>query len=69
MYLSHSSTETEVPPPGTFVSLCPYRKSASANCSASVMTFTISSRQDAQYCRTENFDHCPVFLAKVLRNT
>lgn len=68
MYIAYSKAGAEVPAPDVHVSACPYRKATSAYCSASVMPLSISKRQDASYCGTENFDHCPVFLAKVLRS-
>lgn len=68
MYNSRYQSAAEVPSSGTFVTACPYKKENSIYCSASVMTLAISERQDAMYCRTENFDLCPIFLAKVLRS-
>jgi len=68
MYISHSAAAAEVTAPETYASVCPYRKVTSAYCSASVMAFAVTKRQDTAYCRTENFDHCPLFLAKVLRS-
>lgn len=68
MFISRSQPANEVPSPGAFVSVCFYRKANSIYCSASVMTLAISKRQDAAYCCTENFDQCPMFLAKVLRS-
>ncbi len=67
MYVLGSPVDAYVPVPDRNLSLCPYRDAADAVCSAAIMTFTISKRQDAAYCRTENFDQCPLFLAKVLR--
>lgn len=67
MFLTNSLSAADGPSPGTCVSICPYRQTNSMYCSASVMTFAIAKRQDAAYCSSENFDNCPVFLAKVLR--
>jgi hypothetical protein len=68
MYSSGSRSAKEVSSPVALVSVCPYRKANSIYCSASVMTLAISERQDAMYCHTENFDLCPMFLAKILRS-
>ena len=48
-------------------SICPYQPSKSFFCSASVMAMAIDNRKRSIYCDTENFDQCPIFLAKVLR--
>ncbi len=53
--------------PSAILTKCPYRNSNSVYCSASIMTFAISNRQDGAYCSSENYDSCPVFLGKVLR--
>ncbi len=47
--------------------ICPYQPSKSFFCSASVMTVAIDNRKRAAYCDTDDFDRCPLFLAKVLR--
>lgn len=46
---------------------CPYWKKSAANCPASIMAMAIPHRRKSLYCRTEDFDRCPIFLAKVLR--
>jgi hypothetical protein len=46
---------------------CPHKKPASIFCSAAVMSTAISERQNANYCCTENYDHCPLFLAQMPR--
>jgi hypothetical protein len=48
-------------------SLCPFRPSTSIFCSTSIMTVAIDSRKRSTYCNTEDFDRCPIFLARVLR--
>lgn len=47
--------------------MCPYNTAESVFCSASVMTVAINTRRKALYCCTEDYDHCPLFLAKMLR--
>jgi hypothetical protein len=47
--------------------MCPYGAAKSIFCSASIMTVAIDNRRKAAYCCTEDYDRCPLFLAKVLR--
>jgi len=47
--------------------MCPYWKRDAAHCSAAVMTVAITIHRKALHCCTEDFDRCPIFLAKVLR--
>ncbi len=46
---------------------CPYDCSVSGICAASLSSMAISSESRRIYCSTENYDNCPVFLAKSLR--
>ena len=55
--------------PSAILTKCPYRNANSVYCSASIMILAISNRQNGSYCSTENYDSCPVFLGKVLRET
>jgi hypothetical protein len=48
-------------------STCPHDAGAGTFCSASIMTVVLSSYQKTTYCWTENYDSCPMFLAKILR--
>ena len=48
-------------------SICPFQPSKNFFCSASIMTVALDSRKRSTYCNTEDFDQCPIFLAKVLR--
>lgn len=48
-------------------SICPYKPATNFFCSASVMTVAIDNRKETTYCNTDDFDRCPLFLAKVLR--
>lgn len=61
------STVAEAPSPKALLARCPYRYANSIHCSASVMMLAISKRQNAAYCTSENYDCCPVFLGKILR--
>lgn len=45
---------------------CPF-SSTSDTCIASLSSMVIDRRKKAECCGTENYDSCPVFLAKVLR--
>jgi hypothetical protein len=56
---SHPKMENEL--------ICPYLTATSNFCSASIMVATINSERKASYCNTEDYDRCPLFLAKVLR--
>jgi hypothetical protein len=47
---------------------CPYSPSSTVFCAASVMTVAINDRTRDNYCSTEDYDSCPLFLAKVLRS-
>lgn len=67
MYISQTTFGDKAPVSGVEESICPYRKAQSQYCSASVMTMRIDQRKSMTYCLTEDFDCCPVFLAKVLR--
>jgi hypothetical protein len=58
----NKSSDTSIENP-----ICPYRKVQSMYCSASVMRMLIDQRRNMTHCLTEDFDCCPVFLAKVLR--
>jgi hypothetical protein len=48
---------------------CPYVPADKDYCAASVMTVSISERTRDNYCSSEDFDRCPLFLAKVLRRS
>jgi hypothetical protein len=48
---------------------CPYVPQAKDYCSASVMAVPINDRTRYNYCDSEDFDRCPLFLAKVLRKS
>jgi hypothetical protein len=68
MYLSHAAGN-KAPAKGIAISVCPYKNVQSVYCSASVMKMPIDRWRNETTCLTEDFDCCPVFLAKVLRGT
>jgi hypothetical protein len=47
--------------------ICPFLTMESNFCSASIMAATMNNERRASYCSTEDYDRCPLFLAKVLR--
>jgi hypothetical protein len=51
----------------TSESICPYQPLKNSLCSASVMPVRIDNQKRSLCCDTEDFDQCPIFLAKVLR--
>jgi hypothetical protein len=65
--LSTYLSTVEEASPSAILTKCPYKNANSVYCLASVMIFPISNRQNGSYCSTENYDSCPVFLGKVLR--
>jgi hypothetical protein len=46
-------------------SICPYN--GINVCLASLSSMVIDSQNNEKYCRTEDYDNCPLFLSKVLR--
>ena len=44
---------------------CPY--DGLTACLASFSSMALDSRKRTQCCSTENYDNCPIFLAKILR--
>jgi hypothetical protein len=36
-------------------------------CTASLSSMAIDNQKRASYCSTDNYDNCPLFLAKILR--
>ncbi len=53
--------------PASLQSGCPYDCSVSNICAASASAMAISASSRRKYCSTDNYDNCPVFLAKILR--
>ncbi len=52
---------------GALMAACPYDTVSSNYCAASIMTVVTNSYQKRNYCWTDNYDCCPLFLSKVLR--
>jgi len=48
-----------------FDSFCPF--DGITTCLASLSSMTLDTKKRKICCGTENFDECPIFLAKVLR--
>jgi hypothetical protein len=44
---------------------CPYN--GNTVCKASVSSMQLDTLRRAYCCNTENYDNCPIFLAKILR--
>jgi hypothetical protein len=44
---------------------CPYR--GSNICNASLSSMFIDGEITENYCDSDNFDNCPIFLSKILR--
>ncbi len=47
--------------------ICPYK--GIDICMASISLMFIDSYKKKNYCCTEDFDNCPLFLSKILRRT
>jgi len=67
MQISRVTTAHESNSPRVHRSKCPHDAGAGIFCSASIMTVVMSSYQKTNYCWTDNYDNCPMFLAKILR--
>jgi|GEM_PF-2385365 hypothetical protein len=67
MQMSHVAEAHDLKSAGVHTSTCPHDAGAGIFCSASIMTVVMSSYQKTNYCWTENYDNCPMFLAKILR--
>jgi hypothetical protein len=48
---------------------CPFCDSRKDTCAASVSSMVIAPHTRHLYCSHENFDNCPVFLARILRGS
>jgi hypothetical protein len=44
---------------------CPYN--SINTCMASITSLRLDEQKKADFCSTENYDDCPIFLAKILR--
>jgi len=46
---------------------CPYFNDKNGICAASLSRMAIDSNRRAGHCSTEDYDNCPIFLARTLR--
>ncbi|MFH1014426.1 MAG: hypothetical protein V1762_00665 [Nitrospirota bacterium] len=46
---------------------CPHCNSERSVCMASISSMRLGIVERLVYCGSENYDNCPIFLAKVLR--
>ena len=67
MQISEMTGERDRGSAGVQETTCPHGTAAGYFCSASIMTVVLSNYQKTTYCWTDNYDCCPLFLAKVLR--
>ena len=51
-----------------YEAMCPYCGIESGLCTASISLFNTSKDRRTNYCHNEDYDNCPIFLAKILRN-
>ncbi len=51
----------------TAFDVCPFSETESNICSASLSAMVIGPTKRRNYCSTDDYDNCPVFLAKILR--
>jgi hypothetical protein len=51
--------------PAMYKSACPYNDTNV--CTASISSMVINSQKWMDCCGTEDYDDCPIFLAKILR--
>jgi hypothetical protein len=46
---------------------CPFGNTESSICSASLSSMVIGTSRRQAYCSGDNYDSCPIFLARMLR--
>jgi hypothetical protein len=46
---------------------CPFGNTESSICSASLSSMVIGTSRRQAYCNGDNYDSCPIFLARMLR--
>lgn len=47
---------------------CPYSDMIAEICSASISSMKLGLKASLNYCSSEGYDGCPIFLANILRN-
>jgi hypothetical protein len=52
---------------GNYREQCPYNKCSV--CAASFSNLRIDPLKNQNFCSSENYDDCPIFLAKILRRS
>ncbi len=62
-----SSLQLKTPGTQSCPDTCPFGDAETNICSASLSSMIIAQRDRQEYCSNENYDNCPVFLAKILR--
>ncbi len=67
MQISNVALESKARSAAIEHSICPFRNVHHTFCPAAVMQMRIDPRREMTHCLTDNYDNCPVFLAKVLR--
>jgi len=48
---------------------CPFLDSSRQDCKAACLSTEISAAQQLCYCETEDYEDCPLFLSRLLRNS
>jgi hypothetical protein len=46
---------------------CPFIDGVTSICGASLSSMIVGPHNRREYCLSENYDNCPLFLAKVMR--
>jgi hypothetical protein len=49
------------------VDFCPFEETKTNICMASLSAMVIGPSNKQEYCSNDNYDNCPIFLAKSLR--
>lgn len=53
--------------PGQRIMSCPFFEARGSDCKAACAN--VSAIQQLSYCETEDYDNCPLFLSRLLRNS
>jgi hypothetical protein len=67
MQIAQATTVNNSRSAGVQGTACPHGAGAGTFCAVSIMTVVMSSYQKTTYCWTDNYDNCPMYLAKILR--
>ncbi|MDA8241744.1 MAG: hypothetical protein M0Z67_15435 [Nitrospiraceae bacterium] len=63
MYLLQRSTYRDMPDDFN----CPFSDREKNICAASLSSMIVGPHNRKEYCFSENYDNCPMFLAKIMR--